>query len=142
MVLVVVVLMVGWLFFHVGRPSQDECRCLAGVNLASLSFDASWNGDGRTDDRGVYRLYDLAAGDYIIQATPRVDGMGGSGGQLTSTIGASSLPLSSGLDSKSHFAGLSALSVPKSISACTFDFMTPTKPALTSFASTSAMSHK
>lgn len=48
--------------------------------------DASWNGEGRTDDRGVYRLYDLAAGDYIIQATPRVDGMGGSGGQLTSTI--------------------------------------------------------
>ncbi|HVQ42193.1 MAG TPA: carboxypeptidase-like regulatory domain-containing protein [Vicinamibacterales bacterium] len=48
--------------------------------------DASWNGDGRTDDRGVYRLYDLGAGDYIIQATPRVDGMGGSGGQLTSTI--------------------------------------------------------
>jgi hypothetical protein len=48
--------------------------------------DASWDGDRRTDDRGVYRLYDLAAGDYIIQATPQVDGIGGSGGQLTSTM--------------------------------------------------------
>jgi hypothetical protein len=47
--------------------------------------EATWNGEGRTDDRGVYRLYDLAAGDYIIQATPIVSGTG-AGGQLTSTV--------------------------------------------------------
>src|SRR4029450_9061586 len=64
--------------------------------------------------------------------------------QPTGTIGASSLPFSSGLlvDIKSHFVGLSAFKVPRSTSACTFDLTTPTNPALTSLASTSVMSHR
>ena len=43
-------------------------------------------GEPISDDRGIYRLYDLPAGEYVIQAGPRVGGFDNRGGQTTSTV--------------------------------------------------------
>ena len=42
-------------------------------------------GEGASDDRGVYRLWDLPPGEYVLQATPQLGMYGDKAGQLTGT---------------------------------------------------------
>jgi len=45
--------------------------------LQNRTFSNSGNGLLQTDDRGVYRIYGLRAGEYYIQASPTSSGSGG-----------------------------------------------------------------
>jgi protocatechuate 3,4-dioxygenase beta subunit len=65
-----------------GQPAQgarvraQQVRTINGERTLSEVMQAGALLGEPTDDRGVYRLYGLPAGDYVISATPRNSGWG------------------------------------------------------------------
>ena len=72
-----------------GTVRDSRGRPVPGVSVSALRFTYSYffgernvnpSGGATTDDRGVYRLWGLSAGDYVIAATPSVAPTGGTTG--------------------------------------------------------------
>jgi hypothetical protein len=67
-----------------GRPAENvqvmanQIRVVNGERQAAMSA-ASGYGYGFTDDRGIYRMFGLAPGDYLVAANPRNMAMGATG---------------------------------------------------------------